>query len=229
MESDSDNVSAPAFGSLTRSHGDSDDATYVDVEVVLRHARDVKDVETLGKQDPYCVLRIGANEQRSKVHVDGGRNPVWNQDFLFTHVPRTEQLSIKLLDSNVVTADEMIGEAEIQLADLIVDEDFQQAASDLQVVRVVPVKRHGRHHGDLHISISMGPSQEESDEQVADTTGVPASVIIPVAALVAIVLVYTSSWKSILAICCCIWLYFVPVPRAGGPKSWQSDRGPVGD
>eukprot|EP00955_Chlamydomonas_euryale_P032437 341283-Chlamydomonas_euryale.AAC.5 len=33
MESDSDNVSAPAFGSLTRSHGDSDDATYVDVEV----------------------------------------------------------------------------------------------------------------------------------------------------------------------------------------------------
>jgi len=161
MESDSDNVSAPAFGSLTRSHGDSDDATYVDVEVVLRHARDVKDVETLGKQDPYCVLRIGANEQRSKVHVDGGRNPVWNQDFLFTHVPRTEQLSIKLLDSNVVTADEMIGEAEIQLADLIVDEDFQQAASDLQVVRVVPVKRHGRHHGDLHISISMGPSQEE--------------------------------------------------------------------
>ena len=37
-----------------------------------------RDVETFGKQDPYVRFEYLGMKYKTKVHVDGGKNPVWN-------------------------------------------------------------------------------------------------------------------------------------------------------
>lgn len=39
------------------------------------------DTETFGKMDPYCVLKLGKNTQKTKVHEDGAKNPKWGETF----------------------------------------------------------------------------------------------------------------------------------------------------
>ncbi len=35
------------------------------------------------RQDPYCILRVGGQQFRTRTAVDGGKNPVWNETFTF--------------------------------------------------------------------------------------------------------------------------------------------------
>ena len=46
----------------------------------LEYASDLEDVRLIGRQDPYCLVRIGDEEHKSANSKNGGKNPVWNQD-----------------------------------------------------------------------------------------------------------------------------------------------------
>ena len=37
----------------------------------------------VGQADPYCMLRVGAQEQQTKVAQGGGKKPVWGDTFDF--------------------------------------------------------------------------------------------------------------------------------------------------
>ena len=40
-----------------------------------------RDVEIVGKQDPYMIFRTNGREYKSKTHERSGKFPVWNQLF----------------------------------------------------------------------------------------------------------------------------------------------------
>jgi len=40
-----------------------------------------RDVEIVGKQDPYMIFRTNGREYKSKTHDSAGKFPVWNQLF----------------------------------------------------------------------------------------------------------------------------------------------------
>jgi len=53
-------------------------------------AKDLYDVQLIGKQDPYCILswngRLAAGEKdikKTKIHEDGGSTPKWNETISF--------------------------------------------------------------------------------------------------------------------------------------------------
>jgi len=54
-----------------------------------------------GKADPYVKLKIGSQEHQTKHHVQGGKNPVWNQEFEFQisteNVRRSEGIELCLM------------------------------------------------------------------------------------------------------------------------------------
>ena len=42
-----------------------------------------RDVEAFGKQDPYVKITYQGTKYKTRVHENGGKNPVWNQAFDF--------------------------------------------------------------------------------------------------------------------------------------------------
>jgi Ca2+-dependent lipid-binding protein len=48
------------------------------VNVQVISARDLKNVEVIGKMDPYVTVKLGEQVWKSRVHHGGGRAPRWN-------------------------------------------------------------------------------------------------------------------------------------------------------
>ena len=89
-----------------------------------------------GKSDPYCVLSIGEQSQKSAI-VDNNCSPNWNSDFEFiVYQPLKEVLSIKVFDSDVVKVpnplnNKRLGDIDFPIASLL-DNPFQDVTLPLQ-------------------------------------------------------------------------------------------------
>lgn len=70
--------------------------------VTLYEAKELTDVQWVGKQDPYtivefvgCVVKGDSGVRKTKVHDDGDRNPKWNQSFSFNLFDEQEMAELK--------------------------------------------------------------------------------------------------------------------------------------
>jgi hypothetical protein len=85
--------------------------------VTAHLAANLKDTATMGKQDPYCKLVVGSTTFKTKVHNDGGRNPVWQQAFLFNLEGKEDVLHIYVMEQGTMS-DSDIGRCDIDLKTL---------------------------------------------------------------------------------------------------------------
>ncbi|GLI61340.1 hypothetical protein VaNZ11_003701 [Volvox africanus] len=85
------------------------------LRVTLHYAKDIKDCDWFGRQDPYVRLRVGSQEKRSRVCRDGGRNPVWDETFEFTII-NENTLEMTLMDEDTLKRDDLIGTCCVSLA-----------------------------------------------------------------------------------------------------------------
>jgi len=89
--------------------------------IAVHSAANLQDVETIGKQDPYFQFTLDINNpksiQKTFVHKNGGKNPVWNQTF---NVPLNgePELFFEIMDEET-TADAVIGFAAINLSQVL--------------------------------------------------------------------------------------------------------------
>ena len=44
----------------------------------------IRDTETFTRMDPYCVVVIGNQRQKTRTHNEGGKQPNWNDTLNFT-------------------------------------------------------------------------------------------------------------------------------------------------
>ncbi|MEW5299955.1 MAG: hypothetical protein WDW38_002778 [Sanguina aurantia] len=126
------------------------------LEVHLKYAKDLKDVEKLGglsvgKQDPYCVLTCGTSSNRSKTHTDGGRNPVWEQAFLMPNISGDMVLKLEFYDENVVFRDVAIGTCKVTLRQVV-------STQTEEVVAPVITKK-GKHRGEVVLTLKYKPGK----------------------------------------------------------------------
>lgn len=117
------------------------------LEVTLKNATDLKDVEFLGRQDPYCVISCAHLSYRSKTDTDGGKHPVWNETFSFPNVTNETLLKLEFFDENMVLRDVAIGGCKIALG--------QVAASGSEDVCVPVVTKKGKHRGDVNLHLAF--------------------------------------------------------------------------
>mmetsp|Transcript_22081 Transcript_22081/g.37752 ORF Transcript_22081/g.37752 Transcript_22081/m.37752 type:complete len:598 (+) Transcript_22081:88-1881(+) len=123
------------------------------LEVTLMHASDLKDVELMGRQDPYCVMTVGSKNFRSKTHTDGGKNPVWNETFSFTGTVAENTLKMEFFDENMILRDVAIGGCKIPLLQVVTQGAYQ--------VSVPVVTRKGKHRGDVTVNLVFKPSSKQ--------------------------------------------------------------------
>ncbi|KAK9454415.1 C2 domain-containing protein [Dipodascopsis uninucleata] len=81
---------------------------------VIIKAKNLPNRRRLGKQDPYCTLRLGQNAQSTKVDKRGGQTPYWNHEFRFTVTESDDQFKLTVLDDND-SKPELIGDCMIEL------------------------------------------------------------------------------------------------------------------
>jgi len=88
------------------------------LELKVCRGERLKDMELVGKMDPYCTLQCGGEKFKTKVLKKAGTNPVWNQNFIFNLDGKTEPiLHVMVMDSDLIS-DDCIGRLDIPLADL---------------------------------------------------------------------------------------------------------------
>ena len=67
-----------------------------------------KDSQKVGKQDPYCVLKLGTQSTKTGVHIDAGKNARWSD---ICKLPREteETLEILIMNKNDLSKDTKLG------------------------------------------------------------------------------------------------------------------------
>jgi hypothetical protein len=89
--------------------------------ITVHRGTDVKDVQLVGKQDPYCKVKLGNEKFKTKVADDGGREPKWEQSFLFNLDGKSAEQDIVHFEvhNHNLTTDDGIGRADIKTLELV--------------------------------------------------------------------------------------------------------------
>jgi Ca2+-dependent lipid-binding protein len=65
--------------------------------------------------DPYVIIAVGAQKERSRVHPDAGKFPQWNDEFTF-RLTNEDIVKFEVWDRNHVSSDAMVGEGAVAIA-----------------------------------------------------------------------------------------------------------------
>ncbi|CAK4670302.1 hypothetical protein LEN26_011240 [Aphanomyces euteiches] len=87
-----------------------------ELQVTVKRAVDLRDVQMIGRQDPYCDVLLGNLAFRTRVHENGGTDPFWEETFVIPVAnPQVEELDVFIRDSGWIS-DEHIGTCRIPVS-----------------------------------------------------------------------------------------------------------------
>lgn len=95
------------------------------LKVKIIEARNIPNLDIIGKSDPYCMLQMSNSQQVYKTkYINNTSCPVWNEEFKF---PVTRQASDVLVvvvkDKDTISADDPIGKYQFSLASLTINQE----------------------------------------------------------------------------------------------------------
>jgi len=89
------------------------------LSLTILEGKDLSKEDPLMKMDPYCIVKIGSTERRTKTHNRGGSKPSWGDTLTFSLTSADEKTPVKfrLWDADVVS-DDRIGQTTVTLGEL---------------------------------------------------------------------------------------------------------------
>ncbi|KAM0889611.1 hypothetical protein ACQ4PT_027569 [Festuca glaucescens] len=130
------------------------------LEVLLISAKGLDDSDFLNRMDPYVILTWRSNEQKSTVAKGAGSEPEWNETFVFkvySSADNSPQLSLKIMDSDAFSADDLVGEASIPLEAVLLEGSLPP-----DVHRIV---KDEEYCGEIKIKLTFTPAEENEEEE----------------------------------------------------------------
>ncbi|XVF36332.1 hypothetical protein REPUB_Repub19eG0049200 [Reevesia pubescens] len=112
-------------------------------EVTVVGCYNLEDKEWISRQDPYVCLEYGSAKYRTKTCTDGGKNPTFQEKFIFTLIEGLRELNVIVWNSNTLVADDLIGSGRIQLHKVL-SQGFDDCTWPLQ-------SKTGRHSGEVRL------------------------------------------------------------------------------
>ncbi|XP_061958165.1 uncharacterized protein LOC133679554 isoform X4 [Populus nigra] len=85
------------------------------LEVTVVGCTKLKDTEWISRQDPYVCVEYGSHNCRTRTCTDGGKNPTFQEKFMFTLIEGLREISVGVWNSNTLSFDDFIGNGKIQL------------------------------------------------------------------------------------------------------------------
>nr|KAJ0186365.1 hypothetical protein LSAT_V11C900500570 [Lactuca sativa] len=118
----------------------------------------LKDTEWISRQDPYVCVEYGNNRSRTRTNTDGGKNPTFQEKFVYGMIEGLRELNIMVWNSNILSHDDFIGSGKVQLAKVI-SHGFDDSSWPLQsktgrtMQTVMPRQLHHMVHRVHHMSL----------------------------------------------------------------------------
>jgi hypothetical protein len=84
----------------------------------VHKAQKLYDTHTFGKQDPFVEVDLGDFKKATKTHTDGGREPVWEEEFTTQLTGFELKLGIVVKHKGAVTND-LIGSADVPMSQFL--------------------------------------------------------------------------------------------------------------
>ncbi|CAA0819936.1 Synaptotagmin-5 [Striga hermonthica] len=132
------------------------------LEVKLVQAKDLTNKDIIGKSDPYAVLYVRPLRDRMKKSrtINNQLHPVWNEHFEFViEDASTQHLVVKIYDDEGLQSSELIGCAQIQLAEL---QPGKVKDVWLKLVKDLDVQRDNKDRGQVHVELLYYPNGMEN-------------------------------------------------------------------
>ncbi|XP_024035240.1 protein SRC2 homolog isoform X1 [Citrus clementina] len=89
------------------------------LEVTVIACKGLKDTEWLSKQDPYVCIEYGSTKYRTRTCTDGGKNPTFQEKFMFPLIHGVNEMNLVVWNSNTITGDDFIGSGKVRLTKAI--------------------------------------------------------------------------------------------------------------
>jgi len=81
-------------------------------------ATGLRNLETIGKSDPYTKLTISGRKVGQTRTLDNNLDPIWNETYYTTVQSRNDRVKFEIMDFNNNTSDKMIGSVEYFIKDI---------------------------------------------------------------------------------------------------------------
>jgi len=137
----------------------------------LQNAREIKNVETVGKSDPYCRVLVSGVERAKTVTFDSNLNPDWDEIvYVPVHAPR-ERIVLEVMDYQKIGKDRSLGFVELSAADYVQkDDNGEYEPHDHKRQRSEPLRMHSSAHpkGKLNFTVAFYPTVNVADPEEDD-------------------------------------------------------------
>jgi len=121
-------------------------------------AKLTRDTEMLGSMSPYITIAFNGNKYKTKIHDNGGKEPVWGDEFTLEVTNYSEELIIRCWDKDLTTSD-AVGFAKIKLSALI----FNNGVDDW-----FDIMYENKGAGSVHITTEFEPEGGDKFEQMQE-------------------------------------------------------------
>ena len=160
------------------------------MRIHFQSARDLRNLETVGKSDPYARVLLSGIEKGKTVTFQNNLNPDWDEVIYVPMHSTREKLILEVMDEENLGKDRSLGLIEVAAADYIHEaENGEYEVHDEKKQLSEPLRLHGKSNpkGRLNLTISffptlniLDPEEEEADksaqQDAASTNGIKSSV-----------------------------------------------------
>ncbi|CAA3007286.1 elicitor-responsive 1-like [Olea europaea subsp. europaea] len=113
------------------------------LEVTVVGCTKLKDTDWISRHDPYACVEYGSTKCRTRTCKDGGRNPTFQEKFVFTLIEGLLELNVVIWTINTISHDDLIGSGKVQLQKVL-SSGFDDGSWPLQT-------KTGRHAGEVQL------------------------------------------------------------------------------
>ena len=152
----------------------------------FKNARDLRNLETLGKSDPYARVLLSGVEKGRTVTFQSNLDPDWDE-IIYVPVHSTrEKLVLEVMDQETINADRTLGMVEVLASDYIQqDEAGEYLAHDAKTPHAGALRMHGKGspRGTLNYTVAFYPclnvADPEEEEEAAKEKSPGSSPVSP--------------------------------------------------
>ncbi|KAF2723558.1 tricalbin [Polychaeton citri CBS 116435] len=145
----------------------------------LKSAKDLKNLETMGKSDPYARVLLSGIQKGRTVTFENNLNPEWDEVIYVPIHSTREKLTIEVMDEETLGKDRTLGQIEVAASEYVHQgEDGEYLISDTKDEMIANKLRLGRGDpkGILNYSVAFYPTlnvvdpddEEEEPQKSAD-------------------------------------------------------------
>ncbi|KAF3435451.1 hypothetical protein FNV43_RR22540 [Rhamnella rubrinervis] len=118
------------------------------LEVTVVGCNKLKDTEWISRQDPYVCLEYASTKYRTRTCTDGGKNPTFQEKFVFNLIEGLRELNVVVWNSNTLSFDDFIGSGKVQFQKVL-SQGYDDTAWSLQT-------KTGRYAGEVRLILHYG-------------------------------------------------------------------------